>query len=307
MNAFYSAANLRSMGLAVPMLAPLGWSTALQTAPTFTMATTGNWYDRTHSGHGFDLQYYGHDPVRGDLYALFLFTYDSTGTPEWYEASGFVADGVFVPSLDPNGNSLTRLTYQTTPSAIVSKTIDNVPGSLIVDFNQADQSPACRNLDRTGAVQLAVMYWQIGNDQGSWCVQPIVPMTAHGSPDYNGMWYASSDSGWGFELLDIAAAGGDAINALIYLPGASNNPFWLIGSGTMHGNTVTVPFSQITNGYCRTCTRTAAQQSQIVGTMTVTFSSQTTGTASVAVTYPGGGGFNRTNIPISMLSTPTVH
>jgi hypothetical protein len=307
MNAFYSAGNLRSMGLAAPMLAPLGWSTAVQTAPTFATPVTGNWYDRTHSGHGFDLQFFGHDPVHGDLYALTFYTYDSTGKPEWYQATGFVADGIFVPSLDPNGNSLTRITYKTTPNAITGKTIDNVPGSVIVDFNQADQSPVCRNLDRTGAVQLAVMYWQIGNDRGSWCVQPIVPMTSHGSPDYNGMWYASSDSGWGFELLDIAAAGGNAINVVMYLPGASNNPFWLIGSGTMQGNTVTIQFSQITNGYCRTCTPPPAQQSQIVGTMTMTFSSQTTATATIDVTYAGGGGFKRTNIPISMLSTPAGH
>jgi hypothetical protein len=136
-------------------------------------------------------------------------------------------------------------------------------------------------------------------------VQPIVPISAHGSPDYNGMWYAASDSGWGFELLDIAGASGASISVVMYLPGASNNPNWLIGSGTLQGNTVTIPLSQTTNGYCRTCAPPASLQVESVGTMTITFSAETTGTANIAVTYPGGGGFNRSNIPISMLSTPT--
>ena len=305
MNAFYSNSNLRSMGLAVPMLAPLGWSTAVQTAPTFATPVTGNWYDRTHSGHGFDLQLFAHDAVHGDIYALTFYTYDSNGNPEWYQASGNVVDGMFLPSLDQNGNTLHRITYQTTANAITGFTLNDVPGRVTVDFNQADASPACRNLDRTGAVQLAVMYWQIGTDQGFWCVQPIVPPNAHGSPDYNGMWYAPSDSGWGFELLDAAVSGSASISVVMYLPGPGNNPNWLIGSGTLLGNAVTIPLSQTTNGYCRTCTPPASLQVQTIGTMTMTFNTQTTGTANISVTYPGGGGFNRSNIPISMLSAPT--
>ncbi len=305
MNAFYSSVNLRSMGLAAPMLAPLGWSIAAQTAPTFAVPVTGNWFDQTHSGHGFDLQLFGHDAVHGDVYALTFYTYDANGNPEWYQASGNLVDGIFVPGPDQNGNSLHRITYQTSGNAITGFTLNDVPGNVVVDFNQADQSPACRNIDRTGAVQLAVMFWQIQGASGSWCVQPIVPISAHGSPDYNGMWYAASDSGWGFELLDVAGNSSASISVVMYLPGASNNPNWLIGSGTLQGNTVTIPLSQTTNGYCRTCTPPASLQVESVGTMTITFASETAGTANIAVTYPGGGGFNRTNIPISMLSTPT--
>jgi len=307
MNAFYSNVNLRSMGLAAPMLQPLGWSAAPQIAPTFFTPDIGNWYDQTHSGHGFDFEFFGHDPVKGDLFALFFYTYDNAGKPEWYEATGFVVDGVFLPDMDPNGNTLSQITYQTTPNAISSYSIHNVPGNVIVDFNQADQSPACRNLDRTGAAQLGVMYWDISGQQGSWCVQPIVPTSAHGSPDYNGMWYDAQDPGWGFELLDAALGGDDSITILLYLPGANNNPNWLIGSTALKGNSITLDLNEITSGYCRTCAPPASQQLQRVGTMSITLSSQTTGTASVAVSYPGGGGFNRSNVPIKMLSTPPVH
>ena len=307
MNAFYSNKNLRSMGLAAPMLQPLGWSIATQTSPTFATPVTGNWFDQTHGGHGFDFQLFGRDPVAGDNYALTFYTYDNSGKPEWYQASGYLVDGIFMPTLDPNGNSLTRITYQTTANAITGFTINNVPGSVIVDFNQADQSPACRNLDRTGAVQLAVMSWNIQGASGDWCVQPILPTSAHGTPDYNGMWFDAQDSGWGFEFLDVAGNGGDLVSVVMYLPGAANNPNWLIGSGTISGNTVTIPLSQTTNGYCRTCAPPSSLQVQSVGTMTMTLTSQTTGTANIAVSYPGGGGFNRSNVPISMLSAPTVH
>ncbi len=35
MNAVYSSVNLRQMGLAMPMLAPLGWSNAAVAAPVY--------------------------------------------------------------------------------------------------------------------------------------------------------------------------------------------------------------------------------------------------------------------------------
>ncbi len=306
MNAFYSNVNLRSMGLAAPMLSPLGWSTAARAAPTFGTPVTGNWFDQTHNGHGFDFQFFAHDAVNGDIYGLTFYTYDSNGKPEWYQTSGSLIDGVFTPLLDQNGNTLHRITYQTNANAITGFTLDDVQGNVVVDFNQSDQSPACRNLDRSGAVQLAVMSWQIGSDAASWCVQPIVATNAHGSPDYNGMWFDPQDSGWGFELVDVAVSGGNAISVVMYLPGPSNNPSWLIGSGTLNGNTVTIPFNQISTGYCRTCTPPASLPLQSAGTMSITFSSQTSGTANVAVTFPGGGSFTRSNVPISMLSAPTA-
>ena len=310
MNAFYSSTNLRSMGLAVPMLAPLGWSTSIAASPSFATPATGNWYDVTHSGHGFDFQIFAKDSVHGDVYALTFYTYSSNGTPEWYQASGNLIDGVFVPSLDANGNSLHRITYQTTSSSIVSYSLDaSVPGSVVVDFNQAQNSSSCRNRDRSGATQLAVMYWSLGNDAGFWCVQPIVPngMTP------NGMWYAPSDSGWGFELLDVPSTtggGSSSDTVVMYLPSATGQPTWLIGSGTAQGLTVTIPLQQTTNGYCRTCTPPAALTAQNVGTMTIVFdgpnpaSGVTTGTATISVNYPGGGSFVRNNIRIVMLSLP---
>src|SRR5262249_42276386 len=93
MNAFYSGFNLRSMGLAVPMLAPLGWSNATAGNPAYGQTIPGNWFDITHSGHGFDFQVVAHDAQNRDIYFLTFYTYDASGTPEWYQAQGSLVDG----------------------------------------------------------------------------------------------------------------------------------------------------------------------------------------------------------------------
>jgi hypothetical protein len=224
-----------------------------------------------------------------------------------------LVDGVFVPSLSADGSTFIRVIYNTTPTSIVSYSQDtSIAGSVIVDFNQADASPACRNVDRSSAAQLAVMSWTIGNDSADWCVEPIVPTSEDATPDYNGVWYAPSDSGWGFELVDIASTTGGTpfVNVLIYLPGPDNLSNWLSGSGNLQGTSVNLQLKQVNNGYCRTCTPPATLTADNVGTMQLTFDppnparGYTTGEATISVSYPGGGSFNRSNIPITMLSIP---
>ena len=314
MNAFYSSTNLRSMGLAVPMLASVGWSNVQATAPTFATPIPSAWYDRTHSGHGFDFRLIARDSVHGDIYSMLFFTYDDNGKREWYQATGNLVDGVFVPALFPNGSTFARVIYNTTATSIVSYSQDtSIAGRVIVDFNQADASPACRNIDRTGAAQLAVMSWTIGNNSADWCVQPIVPTSEDATPDYNGIWYAPGDAGWGFELIDIAlTTGGDpVIDVLMYLPGPANLSNWLSGSGKLDGTSVNLQIKQVNNGYCRTCAPPTSLTANTVGTMQIDFDGPnpargyTTGKATISVTYPGGGSFNRTTVPIEMLSLPT--
>ncbi|HEY7872402.1 MAG TPA: hypothetical protein VIC31_06730 [Rudaea sp.] len=323
MNAYYSNANLRSMGLAVPMLAPIGWSNAAAAMPTWGQPIPSNWYDVSHSGHGFDLQLFAHDPVNGDVYFLTFYTYTTDGTPEWYQAVGRIVDGVFLPLIQSaNGSGLLRVKYASNAPGQLNVSADpGYYGSVVVDFNQAANSPACRNVDRSQASQLAVMYWVIGTDTSnpaadqnkSWCVQPIVALSSHATPDYNGHWYAgSADSGWGFELLDVNT-GSTAPTVVVYLyyPGKSNQPVWATASGTLVGNSVTMPVYKITNGFCRTCPPPAggAQGAQI-GSMTLTLNpingtQRPTGTVTFNMANGDGTSFTRTNEGIQMLSLPT--
>jgi len=313
MNAYYSRFNLRQMGLAVPMLGPVGWSNAATTPPTLAQPIPSNWFDNTHSGHGFDFQLGYHDAA-GDVYFLTFYTYAADGTPEWYQAYGHVIDGVFTPTLQQNGGTLYRIRYSANTLGNLNAIPDpSVVGSVVVDFNQAANSPACRNTDRSGSLNLlGVMRWSIGSETGSWCVEPLTTPAESASPDYNGHWYAPSDSGWGFELLDVDQGGATPnIYAYVYYPGPDNQPTWAFASGTLsNGGTGTLQLQQVSNGFCRSCAPPAQLNTTTIGSMAITLdpiaagSALRTGKASLQANYAGGGSFARSNDPITLLSLP---
>jgi hypothetical protein len=314
MNAYYSNQNLRAMGLAVPMLAPIGWSNANATMPAWGQPIPSAWYDRTRSGHGFDFQLDHHDANNGDVYVLTLYTYSASGAPEWYETYGHIVDGVFLPDLQQNGITLYRIKYGSLGIGQLNPQVDpTLNGSVVVDFNQAANAAQCRNTDRSSvAPLLAAMYWTIGSESGTWCMEPLLLPSSHASPDYNGLWYAPSDSGWGFELLDSVGSPNPTINILMYLPPASTgtNPTWALAEGVLINGSVTMPLQQISNGYCRSCTPPPTQTTTSNGTITLHLSpgsggQRPSGTATFNINYPSGGSFSRNNIPIEMFSVPT--
>ena len=315
MNAYYSNSNLRNMGLAVPMLGPVGWSNATASMPTFGQPIPSNWFDRTHSGHGFDFQLGYHDAVNGDVYFLTFYTYEANGTPEWYQAVGHLVDGVFLPTPQANGATLFRIHYTSAaPGQLDAIPDSTVQGSVVVDFNQAANAPACRNTDRSSVSSLlAVMYWTIGSESGNWCVEPIVLASSHATPDYNGHWYSPADSGWGFELLDVnTGSASPTVIVYVYYPGPNNQPTWATASGSLVNNGVTMPLQQISNGFCRSCAPPTNLTTSTIGSMTLKLNpivagQQPSGTASIAISLPGVGQFERSNASMQMLSIQTGH
>ena len=302
MNAFYNVGQSRTMGLAAPMLAAMGWSTAAATMPTYAKPFTGIWYDRAHSGHGLDFRLVGHDPKYGDLYFLIFYTYDATGAVEIFQAQGNIIDGIFVPGIiGPDGSTLARMHYD--PVAKKSTAVANTGGSIVVDFNQAANSPACRNLDRSAAAMLGVMTWSFadtsGNvtEQGNWCIEPLTTLSQNASPDLGGLYYGGpADSGWGFSVLDAnRGSQGNQVAIDLYYPDANGKLIWAIAGALPFGNGQTMPLLQIAGGYCRTCTPTPRNTVQ-VGTITLNFGS--TNTATIVANYPDGGSFVRTNVPL---------
>jgi hypothetical protein len=317
MNAYYTEGDLRSMGLAVPMLGAIGWSNATASTPIWGEPIPSNWYDRTHSGHGFDFQLAYRDAVNGDVYFLTFYTYAADGTPEWYNAFGHLVDGVFLPTTqDSNGSTMVRIRYSSNALGQLNAVADGVTqGSVIVDFNQAAQSPVCRNADRSAVSSvLAVMYWNIGNDSASWCMEPATVVSQHASPDYNGHWYAPSDSGWGFELLDLDAGAGAPATAIVYLyyPGPNNKPTWALASGSLSakGTTGEMPLQVVSNGFCRTCAPPTSLTTTTIGTLSLNMDpivagEQPKGKATINITAANAGTFDRVDVPIVMLSAPT--
>ena len=313
MNAFYPRPAPRTMGLALPMLAPLGWSNAVATMPTFTTPISTSWYDRSRSGTGVDFRLVSRDSTFGDVYFLAFYSYKDDGSTEWYSAQGHLVDGVFTPDLDADGNTLTRIIYNANQNP--RSTLDtSSTGSVIIDFNQAANSPDCRNVDRSAAQQLGIMHFTIDGTSSDWCIEPLVAPTQHGTPDYNGLWYAgSSDSRWGFAILYINRGATNQLVFELYYPDSNGQPRWAFGNADAFANDVSIPLTHPTNGFCRTCSPPAGGlQNAQIGTVSLHLTQATNenGTPSGAnrmtlqVAQPAGGTFTRTNIPITMLSIP---
>jgi hypothetical protein len=313
MNAQYPSTPPRTLGLAAPMLGPLGWANTTASMPDYGQPFPSNWFDRSHGGHGIDLQLARHDPVYGDVYILVFYTYDANGTPEWYLATGNIVDGVFVGGLDGNGHSLLYSTYganlgfgqlMPTPQASVN-------GQVVVDFNQADKSPVCRDTDRSGVALLGVMTWTIGSTTEDWCIEPLIQQGQRSSPDYTGHWFALADGGWGMEILTFDGnASSASIFVLVYYPSKTGLPTWGVASGTLVNGVAQLQLLARANGYCRTCTPPATTETSVIGNMTLTLvppaivGNAATGTATFTINYPGGGTFSRSNDQITMLSLP---
>jgi hypothetical protein len=308
MNPNYGFPPPRTLGLAKSMLAPLGWA-ASATAPVYAQPIPSNWFDASHGGHGFDFQLVGRDPVYGDSYILVFYSYDANGVPEWYFAQGNLVDGVFVAGLDANGNTLLYSTYGADHSpGHLALTQQNIVGNVVVDFNQADKAPECRDVDRSANPVLGLMSWTIGNDSGDWCMQPLIGAAQHATPDYNGHWYAPSDGGWGMEILNYDGnASSSTLFVLIYYPDATGKPAWALATGTLSNGSANLQVLARTNGYCRTCAPPATTATTPIGNIALQLTppagaTRATGSATLTINYPGGGSFSRSNDPITTLS-----
>ncbi len=275
MNAVYPFPPPRTMGLAQPMLAPLGWSSTPASAPIYAQPVPSNWFDRSHAGHGFDFQLVKRNPSLGDEYILVFYTYDANGKPEWYFSQGNLVDGVFLGSLVDVGEHNVTLLYSTYGSnhgpGQLQLTQQDVIGTVVVDFNQASRSPACRNVDRSDQSMLGVMSWTIGNDSDDWCMEPLIPLNRHASPDFNGHWYAPADSSWGMEdprlrrqleLVDRFRARSITRTRTACRRGLS--PAARCATATQN-----LQVLARTNGYCRTCTPPATSATAQIGTLTL--------------------------------------
>jgi len=309
MNAIYPFPPPRTMGLAQPMLSPLGWSNETAAAPVYARPVPSNWFDVSHGGHGFDFQLVGHDPVFGDAYILVFYSFSTTGAPEWYFAQGNLVDGVFVGGLDSAGNTLLYSTYGSNHNpGQLTLTQQNVTGTVIVDFNEAANSPVCRDVDRSTAPQLGVMSWTIGSDSANWCMEPLITQNRHPNPDFNGHWYSSSDGGWGMEILNYDGnASSSSLFVVLYYPDPNGLPTWAVGGGTLNSGSANIQMLTRTNGYCRTCAPPSTTTTSPIGNLALKLTAPSgvnhaTGTATFALSYPGGGSFSRTNDPITTLS-----
>lgn len=315
MNAFDDGSANRSLGLALPMLHALGWASADAAPPVYAVPVTGNWYDRSHGGHGIDFQLYERNAAEGDLYFVIFYTFEADNLPEYYLGLGRLIDGRFVGAKQGDGIALMRLRYNAT--ARRTELDPSSAGNLLIDFNQAAQSPSCRSADRAGAGMLAVMRWSIRSEEGSWCIEPAVLPSARITPDFSGHWYSGNgtDLGWGMELLSIRGANGQPqLVAIVYYPDSQGRSRWAITQLTAVNlaNTPVLTLYEVTSGYCRSCAPPAGgTQTRIAGTVQFKLTAPTrtspadgANRISININIPGVAEFRRDDVPLTLLSAP---
>lgn len=283
----------RELGLARAMLDGVGWSDEPKVG-----FQRGIWFDRAHNGHGFDIQ------RLGDTWFVLLYSYDETGKPVWYGATGTIDDGMF--TTDDAG--LVRFVYDETgegPSAVPDSAFS---GELSIDFNATADDAACRRgPDRSDAAFLARAEWRIAEQSGAWCLQPF--RFAEGSPERNhtGSWFAPEEPGWG--LTFYQQGDGNPAAAVLYYFDDQGNPRWALGQTQSFRQDSEIAMDEF-RGYCPGCEPTAARTTQTrPGNVDLRLSQRPAGEgirADIDVRYQGeiGGRWLRKDVSLELLSDP---
>jgi hypothetical protein len=139
----------------------------------------GQWYDRTHSGHGLDLNRAG-----ATLFGTF-FTYASDGSPEWL--------WLITPNdVNPSGD-LTRFQKlgRAAPEA-----------QIIGNFSLAVVTRCSDGIARPGATALLEFRFTLPQGTQRWCMEPLLPAATVAESALDGHWFmpasaAEPDFGWG--------------------------------------------------------------------------------------------------------------
>ncbi len=298
--------NARDLGLAAPMLSAVGWNSGrkVMPVPVHPMPYGGQWFDPSHNGHGIDLQRVVGTP---DTYFLVLYTYDSSGQPEWYTSTGRIVDGVFRPGNNARQNSLWRWRG---PGNIDL----TAGGQMRIDFNQANRAPECQDGGARAGL-LALMDFSIasanGREQHRWCLTQLLPHELRPDFDTTGTWYAGeADSGWGISTLALPGTISVGLNAIVYHFDDDNQPRWALGETANFQSGQPFALNRYA-GYCRGCEPPPGGViRQETGQITINLGPPQGSSGTVSLSFMGFGtpfpgvvqtSFQRTNSPMILL------
>ncbi len=268
--------------------------------PPDNSPSRGMYWDRSRSGHGFELQ------RSGDTWFLLMYTYHTDNSPVWYLAIGGVNDGVF---------SGTATQYYYDPSSSPpQQAIPNTGGAIHLDFaavSDASENACDDGIDRGSAPSTAIFDFELDGQQGQWCVEPF--LFASGTPtlDFTGSWFNSADPGWGMTVVTQGSGAEEKLVVVLYYYDADQQPRWALGSvsNVDSGNEVTVEMLQF-SGFCLNCPP-SEPESTPVGSVRLTLVEPSNAlhagnTASVNVDFLGapGGTWLRADEAIQLLSDP---
>ena len=262
------------------------YSCGLLAQQTDALPASGQWFDRTHSGHGLDL-----NRANGTLFGTF-YTYDASGAPEWLWLQ--------VPDQPAPSGVLTRFQKQGTAAAQPSAV-----GQFSLRFvNQCSDAIA-----RPGASALFEFVFNTPQGQGRWCLEPLLPATSVAETALNGHWYMSGpDSGWGlvthFYPSTTPGAPVQTFQAFYYYDD-DGNPRWSVANGASSGFLQTQNFFDLRTR-CFGCPTAIATGAVPVGQITQNLNSAHPGainTLRASMRFSGANSFVRSG-NLRLLSQP---
>ena len=191
----------------------------------------GLWYDPKFNGHGLEIQ------KVGSTYSGVFYTFAQSGEPEWYILSVENQDNVLTGNLLRFENLGSSENIQATSQSV---------GSFTILFNPSSASINC---DSSNGLSYAEMTWNINDEQGVWCLQPLLTVDSRSKTNANGWWWnGSQDSGWGFDIY----ANNTTEFRLIYYYDETGNPVWAFALNDAESENFNV---QSPTGFCRSCSQ----------------------------------------------------
>jgi hypothetical protein len=305
----------RELKLTEPMLNAVGWRSTPTVMPVFPTPDAGQWWDRTRPGHGIDFQRVFTNAQGYDIYSLLFYSYDQSGSPEWFLAVGPLVDGVFLADVNEFGDSMVSYLYDAT--RFPPQRADPArSGQLRLDFNRPGDSLACDDeIDRSATEALAAFSWSIDGSSGNWCMEPLIGSDDRLAVDLTGTWYGgTADQGWGVSIATARRTDEQQLLfALLYYPDGAGRGRWGFAQTENYQPGQPLEFFE-RRGYCRTCPATPFDD-RPAGEFTPSLSIPTQedlgagNQLGFAVSFQGptGGDFARpTQTPLTLLSAPVL-
>src|SRR5262249_47820068 len=222
-----------------------------------TSPVPGVWWNKSEPGSGFGIDY------KDGTLTVEVYSYRGGGSSQWYLAAGVLTNNVFTATLDKyTGGQCISCAYK-------APTIASNDGTITITFTSPTTGPA--DLPPLGARHIAIERY--------FGAQPSVAPAAGFAP-VPGVWWNKSEpgSGFGIDYKD----GTLTVEVYSYLGDGSSQ--WYLAAGVLTNNVFTATLDKYTGGQCISCAYKAPTIAGNDGTITITFTSPTTGTADL----PGG-------------------
>ncbi len=196
------------------------WLLCISLVSPFTFAAgpaSGQWYDRTHAGHGLDL-----NRASGTLFGTF-YTYASDGKPEWLWLQ--------TPDTAAPAGTLTRFRklFTAPPDA-----------QVIGSFSLAPVTSCSDGIARPGVTSLLEFRFSVPQGSQVWCLEPLLPAASVAESALNGHWYmpqasGDPDLGWGLVTHYFPATAGTQTFQAFYFYDAAGHPRWAVANAAVNG------------------------------------------------------------------------